>query len=139
MLVNRANSPRRFLMLLVATVAGLGLLLAALGIYGVISYSVTWKTQEIGVRMGLGATAGRVRRNAILNTVHLAMVGIAAGTNRTGGVSPPHRSASLRYFPLGRHHLCVDGAVARPDGIASGYIPGRRASCIDLMIALRSR
>ncbi|HEV2446234.1 MAG TPA: ABC transporter permease, partial [Candidatus Sulfopaludibacter sp.] len=70
-IVDRAYSPRRFFMLLVAAFAGLGLLLAALGIYGVISYSVTRKTQEIGVRMALGASAGRVRREVILNTLRL--------------------------------------------------------------------
>ena len=79
-IVDRAVSPRRFFMLLVAAFAGLGLLLAALGIYGVISYSVTQKTQEIGVRMALGASAGRVQREVILNTLRLALAGIVAGT-----------------------------------------------------------
>ena len=79
-IVDRADSPRRFFMLLVAAFAGLGLLLAALGIYGVISYSVTRKTQEIGVRMALGASAGRVRRDVILNTLRLAVAGLVMGT-----------------------------------------------------------
>src|SRR5271163_1040271 len=78
-IVDRAVSPRRFFMLLVAAFAGLGMLLAALGIYGVISYSVAQKTQEIGVRMALGASAGRVLRGVILNTLRLALAGIVAG------------------------------------------------------------
>src|SRR5262249_11826396 len=76
-IVDHAVSPRRFFMLLVATFAGLGLLLATLGIYGVISYSVTRQTPEIGVRMALGATAGRVQRQVLANTLRLTGIGIA--------------------------------------------------------------
>ena len=79
-IVNRAVSPRRFFMMLVGAIASLGVLLAALGIYGVISYSVTQKTQEIGVRMALGASTGRVLRDVIFNTLRLAVIGIALGT-----------------------------------------------------------
>ena len=73
-LVSHVTSPRRFFMLLVASFAGLGLLLAALGIYGVISYSVTQRTQEIGIRMALGSTAGKVQRNVLGGTLRLALV-----------------------------------------------------------------
>ena len=80
MLVDRASSPRRFFMLLVAVFASLGLVLASLGIYGVISYSVTRQRQEIGVRMALGASSSRVRRQVLLGTVRLAVAGIGVGS-----------------------------------------------------------
>ncbi len=79
MLVNHAVSGRQFFMLLVVAFATLGLLLAALGIYGVISYTVTRQTQEIGIRMALGASAGIVQRQILTGTLRLALIGIAIG------------------------------------------------------------
>ena len=78
-IVDRAVSPRRFFVLLVGAFAGLGLILASLGIYGVISYSVTRRTQEIGIRMALGASAGRVQMGVISKTLKLAAIGIGVG------------------------------------------------------------
>ena len=68
-IVDHATSPRRFFAILVGLFAGLGLLLASLGIYGVISYSVTRQTQEIGIRMALGATRERVQMDVITKTL----------------------------------------------------------------------
>ena len=77
--VDRAVSPRRFFMLLVGAFAAFGLLLAALGVYGVISYSVTQRTQEIGIRMALGATASQVRRSILWQTMRLVSMGVVIG------------------------------------------------------------
>jgi hypothetical protein len=72
-IVDHAVSPRRFFVLLVGIFAGLGLLLASLGIYGVISYSVTRQTQEIGIRMALGASTERVQLGVIARTMRLVL------------------------------------------------------------------
>jgi predicted permease len=138
-IVDRAVSPRRFFMLLVAAFAGLGMLLAALGIYGVISYSVAQKTQEIGVRMALGASAGRVRRGVILNTLRLALAGIVVGT--AASVASARLIASLLFATSPWDVITYAGVMLSLIAVAliSGYLPARRASGIDPMTALRSQ
>jgi predicted permease len=138
-IVDRAVSPRRFFMLLVAAFAGLGMLLAALGIYGVISYSVAQKTQEIGVRMALGASAGRVRRGVILNTLRLALAGIVVGT--AASVVSARLIASLLFATSPWDVTTYAGVMLSLIAVAliSGYLPARRASGIDPMTALRSQ
>jgi predicted permease len=138
-IVDRAVSPRRFFMLLVAAFAGLGLLLAALGIYGVISYSVTQKTREIGVRMALGASAGRVRREVILNTLRLAVMGVVVGT--MASVASARLIASLLFATSPWDITAYAGMMLALVAVAliSGYMPARRASGINPMSALRNQ
>ena len=137
-LVDRANSPRQFFMMLVACFASLGLLLAAIGIYGVISYSVTQRTQEIGIRMALGATMAQVQRSVLTRTLRLALIGISGGAVASLLVS---RAIAALLFntapgdPLTFLAMVVlIGAVA----LVAGYLPARRASRINPMVALRN-
>jgi predicted permease len=137
-LVDHSVSPRRFFVLLVTIFATLGALLAALGIYGVIAYSVTQKTQEIGVRMALGATRGRVQRAVLFQTQRLALIGLAAGTLASLGAA--HLIASL-LFATSPWDPVAYGAMAAfllLIALLSGYFPARRASRIEPMAALRS-
>jgi predicted permease len=136
-LVDQAASPRRFILLLVGIFAGLGLLLASLGIYGVISYSVTRQTQEIGIRMALGATARRVQLEVVGKTLRLALVGIAVGVIASLAVARLMASLLFQTAPTDPFTfagmaflLCMVASVA-------GYIPARRAARIDPMEALR--
>jgi predicted permease len=137
-IVDRAVSPRRFFMLLVAGFAGLGLLLAALGIYGVISYSVTRQAQEIGIRMALGASVGRVQRDVLAGTLRLAFAGMALGTLLALAVA---RLISSLLFATSSWDLPTYLGMALVlllvAGV-SGYIPARRASGVNPMDALRS-
>jgi hypothetical protein len=102
MLVDRATSPRRFFVMLVGAFAGLGLLLAALGIYGVISYSVTQRTQEIGVRMALGATTSQVQLSVIAKTLRLALIGISWVRSLPSSCREPSPRCSSTPHPLTR-------------------------------------
>ena len=137
-LVDHATSPRRFFVLLVGIFAGLGLLLASLGIYGVISYSVTRQTQEIGICMALGATAARVQAGVIARTLRLALLGIAAGTVASFAVA--RGIASLLFGTEPTDPATLAGMILLLTAVAffAGYIPARRASRINPMTALRS-
>jgi ABC-type antimicrobial peptide transport system permease subunit len=137
-LVDHSISPRRFFVQLVAAFAALGVLLAALGIYGVISYSVTQKTQEIGVRMALGASASRVQREILTSTLRLALAGILLGT--AASFAAAKLIATLLFATSPRDPLTFVWMVTVLLAVAliSGYVPARRASRIDPMVALRS-
>ena len=136
-LVDHATSPRLFFVLLVGTFACLGLILASLGIYGVISYSVTRQTQEIGIRMALGATRSWVQLDVISKTFRLALIGVAVGIIASLVLARLIASLLFQTNPSDPltfvSMLAVLGAVA----LLAGYLPARRASKIDPMVALR--
>jgi putative ABC transport system permease protein len=136
-LVDRAVSPRRFFVMFVGVFAGFALLLAALGIFGVISYSVTRQTHEIGIRMALGATASQVQWGVIAKTLRLALAGITAGT--AGSFVIARWIASLLYQTEPTDSVAFGGMVLLLATIAilAGYLPSLRASRIDPMVALR--
>jgi predicted permease len=137
-LVDHANSPRRFFMILVASFAGLGLLLAALGIYGVISYSVTQRTQEIGVRMALGATMAQVQRSVIAKTLRLAIIGISAGAILSLFVSRAIAALLFNTAPTDPVTFAATVFLIGSVALFAGYVPARRASRINPMVALRN-
>jgi predicted permease len=136
--VDHAVSPRRFFAMLVGIFAGLGLLLASLGIYGVISYSVTRQTQEIGIRMALGASTERVQLGVIARTMRLVLVGIAVGG--IASMAAAQWIAALLFKTEPTDPAAIAGTVLLLSAVAlvAGYIPARRVSRIDPMIALRN-
>jgi predicted permease len=137
-LVDHVVSPRRFFVLLVGVFAVLGLILASLGIYGVISYSVTQRTQEIGIRMALGASQARVQVGVIGKTLMLASIGIATGT--VASFMLANLMASLLFGTTARDGDTFLGMILLLllVSVVAGYIPARRASRIHPMIALRN-
>jgi predicted permease len=137
MIVDRATSPRRFLAVLVGIFAALGLVLASLGIYGVISYSVVQRTQEIGIRMALGASTGQVQRGVMGKTLRLAVLGIVVGT--AASFLMARGIAALLFGTAPTDVVTYAGMVLLLGLVAllAGYIPARRASRINPMEALR--
>ncbi len=136
--VDHANSPRRFFMLMVASFAGLGLLLAAIGIYGVISYTVTRQTQEIGIRMALGATMGRVQRHVLSGTLRLAIIGIALGAGVSLAAARLIASLLFATSPWDGMTYAAVALALLAVAVVAGYLPARRASHTDPMVALRA-
>ncbi len=136
-LVDHVVSPRRFFVLLVGIFAALGLFLASLGIYGVISYSVAQRTQEIGIRMALGATAPQVQFGVIAKTLRLALVGIALGT--IASLAAARWIASLLFGTTPTDPATFVGIIMLLSAVAftAGYVPACRASKVDPMVALR--
>jgi predicted permease len=137
-LVDHAVSPRRFFVLLVSVFATLGLILASLGIYGVISYSVSRRTQEIGIRMALGATRGNVQLAVIRDTLRLALAGIGIGI--VAAIAVGRAIASLLFGTQATDPATFAGMILLLAGVAlvAGYVPARRASRVDPMMALRN-
>lgn len=135
--VDRAISPRRFFTALLGGFSLFALCLALLGIYGVISYTVTHRTQEIGVRIALGATARQVQARVIRETAELAVVGIALGT--IGSLLAARTLSGFLYGVTSTDPLTYVAMIAVLSLVAlvSGYLPARRASRIDPIIALR--
>lgn len=138
-IVDRANSVRRFIAMLVAAFAGLGLVLAMLGVYGVISYSVTRQRQEIGIRMALGASGGQVRLGVVASAMKLAFVGLLGGV--AGSLLAGSWIEGVLYGTSARDPWTYAGIVALLAlvSLAAALAPAWRASRIDPMLALRSQ
>ena len=136
-LVDRANSPRRFFVLLVGTFAALGMILAALGIYGVISYSVTRQKQEIGIRMALGASAAHVQKQVLTSTLRLAVVGVGLGAAASLATARLLQSVLYATSPWDVATYCGVALALIAVAALAGYLPALRASHIDPLVALR--
>lgn len=136
--VDKAVSPRRFITLLLGAFAVFALVLALLGIYGVISYTVSHRTQEIGVRIALGASSGHVQRRIIGETLALASAGIAIGAAGAWLLGRALRGFLFGVTPTDPLTFGAMLFVLAAVAVLSGWVPARRASRIDPIGALRS-
>jgi predicted permease len=136
-IVAQSIGSSRFYALLVAIFAGLALVLAAVGIYGVMSYAVAQRTQEIGVRLALGAGGRQIFGLVVGETLKLAMVGLALGAAGSMALGRAIAGMLFGVAPVDPITLSATAALLVAVAVAAAYIPARRAMRVDPMQALR--
>ena len=136
-LVSGTIARPRFNATMLTLFASLGLLLASIGIYGVLSYSVAQRTQEMGIRMALGADAGGVLRLVVRDGLKVAAIGVVVGL---AVALPATRVLAALLYGVESSDPTVFAAVAATltfVALAASYLPARRATRVDPMVALR--
>ena len=137
-LAARSMAELTFTMLMLAIASGLSLILGAVGLYGVLSYVVARRGQEIAVRMALGAEAQRVRRMVVMEGARVTLVGVAVGLVAALGLT---RVLETMLFGVGKldvlTFVVMSGVMVAVAFLAS-YLPARRASSVDPMRSLRT-
>jgi predicted permease len=139
-IVSESMSSQRFPMILLGTFAVLALLLASVGIYGVISYSVTQRVHEIGIRMALGAEGRTIFRLVVRHGLRLALTGLAIGTAAALVLTRMLPSFSHLLYGVGASDpatFVTISVVLIAVAVLACYIPARRATRVDPMVALR--
>jgi putative ABC transport system permease protein len=137
-LVDEDDAPLRFLSILLAMLAVLGLVLAAIGAYGVMSYAVSQRTNEIGIRMALGAQSSDVMWLVLRRGIIIALVGLGVGV--VASLALAHVASALlfgapSYDPIA---LVCSSLLLFATACIACYLPARRATRIDPLVALRS-
>ncbi|HSB12045.1 MAG TPA: FtsX-like permease family protein, partial [Blastocatellia bacterium] len=136
-LLTRETGSRRLGMILLSAYAGLALLLASLGIYGVLSYLVVQQTSELGVRMALGATQGEILALVMKRGMSWALIGVAIGAVAAFGLT---RLMASLLFGIGATDPLTFSSIAVllvVVAFLACYLPARRATRVDPIVALR--
>ncbi len=137
-IVARSISEPRFYMVLLGAFAATALFLAALGIFGVMSYAVVQRSRDIGIRVALGADPAHIRRTVLGQALLLAVLGVGAGI---GGALALSRAIASLLFNLSPTDPATLGGVAAllaSVALLASYLPARRATRVDPLVAVRS-
>ncbi len=135
--VAEANSQPRFYLYLLAAFAAVALVLAAVGIYGVMSHSVSRRTHEMAVRMALGAQREEVMRMVVLESMMLALVGGVIGLVGALALTPMMKSLLYGVRATDPATLAIAAGVLAVVALIASYIPARRTTKVDPIVALR--
>jgi putative ABC transport system permease protein len=136
--LDKSVAQRRVTMLLLAIFAGAALLLAAVGIYGVIAYSVTQRTQEIGIRLALGAQRSDVMRMVMRQSALLALAGIAIGALGALALTRLMTDLLFQVKPFDPLTFLTVSTLLAAIAVLASFVPGRRATRVDPVVALRA-
>jgi putative ABC transport system permease protein len=136
--VAKSISQQRFYMLLLAIFASVALVLAAIGIFGVLSYAVSQRTREIGIRMALGAQGRSVVRMIVRQAMILVLCGVAAGTVAALFVSQTLDKMLFSVTPTDPVTFISVAAVLVAVALFASYLPARKATRVDPIVALRA-
>ncbi|HXT22063.1 MAG TPA: FtsX-like permease family protein, partial [Thermoanaerobaculia bacterium] len=136
--VAKSRAQRRFALLLIGTFASLTLLLAALGVYGVVAYAVARRTRELGVRLALGAAPGQAQRLVLRGALAPVVTGIAIALLAAAPLTRGLRALLFEVRPWDPASWLLAAAVLGGAALLAGWLPARRATRIDPQLALRS-
>jgi putative ABC transport system permease protein len=131
-----ANTAPRISTLLLAIFAGISMLLAALGIHGVVSYGVAERTREFGIRMALGSTPGQLKAQVVVSGLKTALIGLAAGLAGAGALAFALRALLYGVTPLDPTVMAGVATLLLLVALIANYVPARRATRIHPMDAL---
>jgi ABC-type antimicrobial peptide transport system permease subunit len=137
-LMAKSVAPRRFNLLLLGVFALVGLALACVGLYGVMSYTVTQRTREIGVRMAMGAQTGDVLRLVIREGMKLAFIGALLGLGGALTLTRLMRSLLFGVSATDPLTFIVIAAVLTLVALLACWVPARRAASMDPLVSLRA-
>jgi ABC-type antimicrobial peptide transport system permease subunit len=135
--LSNSVAARRFTLLVFLTFSTAALLLAGIGLYGVVAYGVTERTREFGIRIALGARRADVLRLVLTEGTHLVVLGLAAGLIAALTVTRFISSLLFGVSPNDALTFCGVSVLLLAIALAASYVPARRATRVDPAVALR--
>jgi putative ABC transport system permease protein len=136
-IIARSLADRRFALELLGVFAAVALLLAAIGIYGVMAYSFSQRTHEVGIRIALGAQRLDILRMALGEGMRIVVIGLASGLVGAAIVTRIFRSMLFDVGPADPTTYFAVSAILASVALFACYIPARRATRVDPLVALR--